>query len=353
MLTASAQQGLDWSAAYRFFEHERFDLERLFAPALQSVLRRLEDEEPLVALMDDTLIRKRGRKIHGTAWKRDPLGPPFCNNFVWAQRFVQLSAALPESPGPSRARGIPVDWWHAPLPLKPKKKAPAGQWQQYREQQALSKVSAVGVNRIRALRGQIDRQGQEKRKLIVAVDGTFTNKTVFRALPENTVAVGRLRKDARLFAVPADEERPRRGRKRFYGDPLPGPEQLRQDASMPWTEVEAWAAGKLQRFEIKTLAPVRWMGSGKINVRLVVIRPLAYRRRQRGQAPVSKARLPGVLGSRASRSRRFCRPSCGAGKSRSTSGMKRPSRGWAKRRCEPRPPCRRCRPSWWPPMPIF
>ncbi len=280
MLTASAQQGLDWSAAYRLFEHERFDLERLFAPALQSVLRRLEDEEPLVALMDDTLIRKRGRKIHGTAWKRDPLGPPFCNNFVWAQRFVQLSAALPESPGPSRARGIPVDWWHAPLPLKPKKKAPAGQWQQYREQQALSKVSAVGVNRIRALRGQIDRQGQEKRKLIVAVDGTFTNKTVFRALPENTVAVGRLRKDARLFAVPADEERPRRGRKRFYGDPLPGPEQLRQDASMPWTEVEAWAAGKLQRFEIKTLAPVRWMGSGKINVRLVVIRPLAYRRRK-------------------------------------------------------------------------
>jgi hypothetical protein len=280
MLTASAQQGLDWSAAYRLFEHERFDLEGLFAPALKSVLARLEDEEPLVALMDDTLIRKRGRKIYGTAWKRDPLGPPFCNNFIWAQRFVQLSAALPESAGPSRARAIPVDFAHAPLPVKPRKKAPEGQWQQYRQLQALAKVSVVGVNRIRALRGQMDRQGGERRKLILAVDGTFTNKTVFRALPANTVCVGRLRKDAKLFAVPPDEQRPRRGRKRFYGDSLQSPEQLRQDASIPWTEVKAWASGELQRFEIKTLWPVRWRGAGNTDVRVVAIRPPAYRPRK-------------------------------------------------------------------------
>ena len=38
MLTASAQQGLDWSAAYRLFAQERFEGEGLFAPALRAVL---------------------------------------------------------------------------------------------------------------------------------------------------------------------------------------------------------------------------------------------------------------------------------------------------------------------------
>ena len=280
MLTASAQQGLDWSAAYRLFEQERFEGQALFAPALRAVSAGLGEQEPLVALMDDTLIRKRGRKVHGAGWKRDPLGPPFCNNFIWGQRFVQLSVALPESPGPSRARGIPVDWIHSPLPPKPRRKAPAEQWAQYKELQRSMKVSAVGAERLRALRAALDAQGQPQRQLLVALDGTFTNQTLFRVLPERTVAIGRLRKDAKLFAVPPESDPPRRGRKRFYGQPLPSPEQLRQDASIPWIEVKAWAAGQLQSFELKTCSPVRWRGTGARDVRIVVIRPLAYRPRK-------------------------------------------------------------------------
>lgn len=280
MLTASAQQGLDWSAAYRLFEHERFDGEALFSPALRAVSAGLGEPEPLVAMMDDTLIRKRGRKVHGAAWKRDPLGPPFCNNFIWGQRFVQLSAALPESPGPSRARGVPVDWTHCPLPPKPRRKAPAEQWAQYKELQRSMKVSAVGAERLRALRAALDAQGQPQRQLLVALDGTFTNQTLFRVLPERTVAIGRLRKDAKLFAVPPEPDSPRRGRKRYYGQPLPSPEQMRQDPSIPWIEVKAWAAGQLQSFELKTCSPVRWRGTGARDVRIVVIRPLAYRPRK-------------------------------------------------------------------------
>lgn len=280
MLTASAQQGLDWSAAYRLFEQGRFEGEALFAPALRAVCAGLGEQEPLVALMDDTLIRKRGRRVHGAGWKRDPLGPPFCNNFIWGQRFVQLSAALPEGPGASRARGIPVDWIHSPLPPKPRRKAPAEQWAQYKELQRTMKVSVVGLERIRALRAALDTQGQPTRKLLVALDGTFTNQSVFRRLPGRTVAIGRLRKDARLYAVPSESESPQRGRKRFYGAPLPSPEELRQDASIPWVEVKAWAAGQTQSFQIKTMAPVRWRGSGKRDVRIVAIRPLSYRPRK-------------------------------------------------------------------------
>ena len=96
MLCASAQQFTDWSAAYRLFERQRFDADALFAPVRREVVERLSQDEPLVVMMDDTLIRKRGRKVHGTGWKRDPLGPSFCTNFVWGQRFLQVSAALPD-----------------------------------------------------------------------------------------------------------------------------------------------------------------------------------------------------------------------------------------------------------------
>ncbi|NJL71373.1 MAG: transposase [Candidatus Competibacteraceae bacterium] len=105
LLTASGQQFGDWSANYRVFEHERIDVARLFSAVTAGVLETLPAGAPLVAAIDDTLVRKRGRRIEGTSWRRDPLGPPFADNFIWASRFLQLSVAMPESaPGPSCAR---------------------------------------------------------------------------------------------------------------------------------------------------------------------------------------------------------------------------------------------------------
>jgi len=103
---------------------------------------------------------------------------------------------------------------------------------------------------------------------------------VFRKLPHNTVAIGRIRKDAKLFLPPREESVPRRGRRRWYGTPLPTPEQIRRDETVPWVSVKAFAAGTTHSFEIKTLAPVRWLGTGERDVRLVVVRPLAYRPRK-------------------------------------------------------------------------
>lgn len=281
MLSTSAQQGADWSAAYRLFERERFDREALFLPARKTVCSRLEQSDPLVVLMDDTLVRKRGRRVFGAAWKRDPLGPPFCNNFVWGQRFLQLSAALPEGKGPHRARGIPIDLTHCPLPKKPRRKAPLQEWEEYWRLQKTMKVSAVGAVRLKELRSRLDADPQTShRPVIVAMDGTFTNKTVFRDLPDKMTLIGRVRKDSRLFLPPPPSDTPRRGRRRWYGEALPTPEQIRQDPAIPWVTVPAWGSGQVHRFEVKTLAPVRWLGSGERDVRLVVIRPLAYRPRK-------------------------------------------------------------------------
>ena len=279
MLCASAQQFADWSAAYRLFGRQRFDPEALFAPVRQEVVTRLSPKEPLVVMMDDTLIRKRGRKVHGAGWKRDPLGPAFCRNIVWGQRFLQVSAAVPDPAIAGLARGIPIDMTHAPSPAKPGKRASGEAWAEYRVRQQAMKVSTVGAARLARLREQLDRD-DAGRCLIVSVDGGFTNRALFRDLPDNTVAIGRIRKDAKLFLPPAAETRPRRGRRRWYGAPLPTPEQFRQDESIPWRSVTAFAAGKTHSFAVKTMAPVRWLGTGATDVRVVVVRPLAYRPRK-------------------------------------------------------------------------
>lgn len=134
LLCAAGQQYHDWSAAYRLFEKERVDSELLWACLRHQAFDQLAAHAPVVALMDDTLRRKRGAHISGTSWRRDPLGPAFADNFIWASRFLQISLALPEqSDGiPSPARAIPVDLQHAPSPRKPSKKAKPEAWELWR-----------------------------------------------------------------------------------------------------------------------------------------------------------------------------------------------------------------------------
>jgi hypothetical protein len=277
ILCAGGRQFIDWTAAYRLFGQKRFESSALFAPALAEVLRRTDGSEPLVAMIDDTLLRKRGRKVSGAGWRRDPLGPPFRPNFIWAQRFVQVSAALPESGSTGRACGVPVDLVHAPSAKKPKKTASAEQHKEYLEEQKRLRVSVVGANCLARLRSDMDKNAScNQRKLIVAVDGGYTNKTMLKDIPHNTTVIGRIRKDARLYCAP-QEVHCGKGRRRVYGDLLPTPEQIRQDDSIPWISVRAYGARAFHDFQIKTLDSVRWQKTGKRDVRIVVIRPLSYR----------------------------------------------------------------------------
>ncbi len=164
------------------------------------------------------------------------------------------------------------------LPHRNQKTAPVEQWNKYLEEQKRLRVSAVGAGRIAHLRQCMDDTGSGRsRKLIVSVDGGFTNRTVFRDLPHNTTVIGRIRKDARLYAPPKELQIAGRGRRRFYGAPLPTPEQIRQDDSIPWLKVKAYGARAFHEFDLKTIDAVRWQGSGQHNVRIVIIRPLRYR----------------------------------------------------------------------------
>ena len=268
-LTSAGRQDVDWSAAYRLFERQRFDMKQLFNVPLKAVTDVLLPGVPFVASLDDTILRKTGQKVHGTSWKRDPLGPKFTTNFVWAQRWLQISAALPEPDG--RCRAIPVDFHHCPSAAKPGKKANADELQEYRKQQKTMSITAQATARIAQLRSQI----HSSRKLIISGDGDYTNRTICRSLPVNTTFLGRMRKDAKLFSLPDDIDGC--GRKRIYGEQLPTPEAMRKDDAIPWQEVKAVTGDKEHTFKIKIIPLVRSQLAGANNLKLIIVQPLRYR----------------------------------------------------------------------------
>jgi len=272
LLSTCGDQFVDWSAHYRLYERERADPQRLF-DVVRSQVCALH-QGPIVAALDDTRLPKSGRKVHGARYTRDPMGPPFHVNFIRAQRFLQTSAAIAGDDG--QARMIPVDWVHAPAPPKPGRKATREERAAYRDQWRLSRIGAVGAQRIAELRRWINEHDDPARRLWTVVDGSFCNSAVLKALPDNTTLVGRVRSDAKLYHLP--DQQPARGRRRVYGLRAPTPEQVRQDDAFAWQDVEVFFGGKRRRLRAKRLGPVRWRPAGKEHdLQLIVIAPTSYR----------------------------------------------------------------------------
>lgn len=274
-IATAGRHFVDWSADYRLYSKERVKTDLLFAPVRERVLGALKPGQPIVVAMDDTRLKKSSRKTPGVKYVRDPLGPPFHVNLILAQRFIQTSMAWPGEEG--QARMVPIDFTHAPGVKKPKMNAEESVWKAYRQSCREHALPRVGQQCLRELRHALDQNNQAKtRPLVCVVDGGYTNGTFLKNLPERTAVIGRIRGDAKLFHLP--QEQNERGRPRVYGAPAPTPEQLRQDQSVRWKYIEAYACGKRHRFAIKTLAPLRWRATGKEHdLRLVVIRPLGYR----------------------------------------------------------------------------
>jgi hypothetical protein len=275
MLAASGNQFVDWSGTYRLFSKQRVDISEIMKVVQSNVLQETGCLPHIVAHMDDTVIKKTGKHIPGTAWRRDPLGPPFYTNFIWGQRFIQMSLALPRNGQIGQSRAIPVDFHHCPTVVKPRKTAEKEQLEMYKEKCKIAKLSRQGSDRIAHLRNTVDSQGYQTKELVVGVDGSYTNKQVLKNLPQRTTLIGRIRKDTKLYTLP--EVQPGSGRKRVYGKRLPTPEEIRQSEQYQWQQVEVWAAGKIHTFNVKIIRDVRWRSAGPQNLSLIVIRPLRYR----------------------------------------------------------------------------
>jgi hypothetical protein len=318
-ICATGRQFLDWSADYRLFARSPWDPHALFDPIFDHLAALLPSPEaPVIAALDDTLCKKTGRHIPGATYARDPMSPPFHVNLVRGLRFVQASVLVRSTQFLGPARALPVRFEPAPPAVKPprlkgarkhsrkdqtnqtrnrkknaknKPRAQAGnkkavvspEEKEYRLQKKLRALTQVGVRVLQSLRQSLDaRPDTRQRQLLVSGDGSYTNRTVLRQLPERTTFIGRIRKDAKLFlALPSLTATRSGGRPRRYGAPAPTPEQVLHDDAVAVTKVRCFAAGAVREIPVKVVRTVYWRKAGPdLPLLLVVIQPLGYRLRK-------------------------------------------------------------------------
>lgn len=271
-LCALGRSEQDWSADYKLFSRCRWRPEQLFQPVLDEHLQRYP-KGPVFVAVDDTKLKKTGKKIPGTCWQRDPLSPPFHVNFLYGLRFLQASLLFPHyREGDYSARALPVRFQEAAVVKKPGKRASEEQLKQYKQLKQTKNLSTQTLELLRGLRANLDERGGRARLLLMVGDGSFCNKTIFRAQGAGTEWLARCRKDARLcFAAPAAE-------RRKYAQEIFTPEQVRQDPGRGWQRVQIHFGGKRRSVKYKELQEVLWKrGSGTRPLRLLVIAPVPYK----------------------------------------------------------------------------
>jgi hypothetical protein len=272
MLGALGRTASDWSADYKIFSRSLWDVGRLFEPVIDEYLKRYPKGAVKVAI-DDTSLRKIGRKIVSAFWQRDPLSPPFHVNLLYGLRFLQASLLFPHyREGDFPARGLPIRFQEAPPVKKPGKRASQNDREQYEKLKKQENLSTQALQLIRDLRAALDRRGGADRLLLIIADGSFANQTIFRAELDRTRIVARCRKDARLcFAAPA-------GSRRKYDAQIFTPEQVRQQTELSWQRVQIYLGGKRRFVKYKEVADVLWRrGSGLQPRRLIVLAPVPYK----------------------------------------------------------------------------
>jgi hypothetical protein len=271
-ICAIGRQHQDWSADYKIFSRSPWEVEGMFAPILKDYLARYH-KRPICLAFDDTKLAKSGRHIASASWHRDPLSPPFHVNFIYGLRFMQASLIFPHyEEGDFSARAMPVRFVECPVIKKPGKHATAEQLAEYKVAKKTQNLSMQGLGIIKGLRNNFDNLGEAERKMLLAVDGSLCNKTIFGVPLERTDMIGRCRKDARLCFPAPDGFRRKYGANRFT------PEEVRKDDSIAWNKVKIHFGREWREIRYKEVKDVLWQrGAQTRRLRLFVVAPQPYK----------------------------------------------------------------------------
>src|SRR5258708_3536348 len=219
-------QSRGWRAEYFLHSRCQWEPQQLFQPILNRALAFCPQRLVGVAI-DDTRLRKTGRAIQQAFYQRDPLSPPFHLNLVLGLRFLQASLLVPlHRQAPVGTRALPIRFQEVSRIKRPGKRASAELKKQYREAVKQRNLSRSWVQMAEQLRQELDRSAGCAKVLVLAVDGSFCNRTCFGGIPERTVLLARARKDAKLcFRATGDS-------RRFYAPEKFTPEQVRPDENL-------------------------------------------------------------------------------------------------------------------------
>jgi hypothetical protein len=300
IIWSNGDEQKDWRADYFLFSRAKWDPAGLFTPIVKRALGWCPGRYIGIAI-DDTRVRKTGPKIQQAFYQRDPLSPKFYVNLMFGLRFLQASLLVPLfRQAKVGTRALPIAFEEVSVVKRPRRKLPQSkeapppkaspaksteplselelEWKRYRAAQKLLNLSTRFVELMRRLRTTFDACGAACQILLLAVDGSFCNRTVFTTVIQGVELIARARKNIRLcFRAP-------NGSRRFYAVEKFTPEQVRLDDSRAWKATTVFYGGKRRKVEYKEVAGVLWQGGArKRPLRLLVVRPTRYRKLKSGR----------------------------------------------------------------------
>lgn len=213
MLVAAGTAGKrHHSAFHRFFAEGAWSLDALGLAVFRLLEPLLTEKQVLVAI-DDTLARKRGRKVFGVGMHHDPLlssrGKAITN---WGHSWVVLGILVRFPLWPKRAFCLPILFR---LYLNHEAARRARRTYRTRPELAVQMLRVLCRHR-------------QNRRFHAICDSAYGGQSVLGHLPANCELTSRLVMDARLYALPAPRQPGAKGRPRKRGERLATPEQMLQ-----------------------------------------------------------------------------------------------------------------------------
>jgi DDE superfamily endonuclease len=234
--------------AHRFFAAARWSADQLGLAVCDLIVGvLLRPDAPIVLVVDDSLFKRTGRKIHGAGWRYDPTATGRTRT-AWGNTWVVVGV-LVELPMVAHRRVC--------LPVGARLWQPGGP----------SKLDLAGV-----LVGLLAARYPD-RQFHLAADAAYAGKAL-RGLPKRVSVTTRLRSDAALYALPGPRRPGQRGRPRVKGERLPELIVLAALVRVRWQQALLWCYGTKHTKELASLVCLWPTVFGAQPVRVVLVRPV-------------------------------------------------------------------------------
>jgi hypothetical protein len=236
----------DWhhSRGHRFFSRARWSPDRLGLVLLDLVVARLVDPDaPLLVAIDDTLLRRSGRRVWGTAWHHEPTcsAPP--RRFAWGNSWV-VAAIVVRLPFLVRPVALPVLFR-----LQAKRKDS--------KHELAAQLIALIASRY------------PDRRVDVVGDGHYTGPVL--VCQPNVTLTARLRANAALHEL-APPRTGKRGRPRAMGARLPSLAQIAGDPATAWETVQVRRYGQTATVQIHRLTCLWYRSHRERSLTMLLVR---------------------------------------------------------------------------------
>lgn len=212
ILAADAVGAKHHSAFHRLFAAAEWSLDDLGLAVFSLIEPWLKPGSVMLAV-DDTLARKRGRKVYGVGMHHDPLqSTRKLARVNWGHSWVVLSVIVRFPFCATRCFALPVLFR---LYVNKQTVAKKGGWYRTRPELAVEMLYTLC-------------RARPDRRFHAVADSTYGGQSVLGDLPVNCDLTSRLDLDARLYDPPPTRRPGATGRPRKRGERRPSPRQMLQ-----------------------------------------------------------------------------------------------------------------------------